>query len=433
VAGAFSFQLAIVNNDSDEGDYDILVSGTGCPTLTVSVVDASGTDNVSSSSGTPTPGPIDCPGGGACVVQFLPAESVTLNVSVDAGSSFQGWSGDCAALGAALSGAITMDDCKACTATFVPQPDVAVERPAGTPIPDGGTDVVGNQAPTTVHLSYTVDNSGGAVLTIPAGGVTADNLVNAAGFGVPEGQLPLTVAAGESGPLLLQFDVSALGAFSLDLHIDSDDPDERPYDIQVAGTGAAVPEIDVRGNDLSIFDGDATPSLTDHTDFGLVGIAGRTSARVYTVRNTGLAALSLTGGPTRVAIGGGAHAGDFSLVGDASTSVAAGASSAFTIVFDPTAVGNREATVTIDTNDGDEDPFTFSIRGTGLVGTGGDVNADGATDLLDVRLCHQIAVGAIDPTPAEFGAADVDGDGVVDIDDVQWLAGFVAGTRTSFP
>jgi len=88
------------------------------PTLTIVTVGAVGTDNVDSTTGTPTPGPIDCPNGGVCVASFLFNDSVTLNVTVDPSSSFQGWSGDCAAFGAALSGAITMDGDKTCTATF---------------------------------------------------------------------------------------------------------------------------------------------------------------------------------------------------------------------------------------------------------------------------------------------------------------------------
>ena len=88
------------------------------PTLTINVVSSFGADNIDSTTGTPSPGPINCPGGGVCAATFLSNESVTLNVTVDAASSFQGWSGDCAAFGAALSGAITMDGDKTCTATF---------------------------------------------------------------------------------------------------------------------------------------------------------------------------------------------------------------------------------------------------------------------------------------------------------------------------
>jgi len=81
------------------------------------VVGNTGTDSVDSTTGTPAPGPIDCPGT-RCSADFNLNDSVTLNVTVDAASSFWGWGGDCAPFGSSLSGAITMDGDKNCTCTF---------------------------------------------------------------------------------------------------------------------------------------------------------------------------------------------------------------------------------------------------------------------------------------------------------------------------
>jgi len=63
----------------------------------------------------------------------------------------------------------------------------------------------------------------------------------------------------------------------------------------------------------------------------------------------------------------------------------------------------------------------------------GDVNGDGVIDLLDVRLCAQIAQGYIPGTPQQHAAADVDGDGDVDMDDARILAEFIIGIRTTLP
>jgi len=63
----------------------------------------------------------------------------------------------------------------------------------------------------------------------------------------------------------------------------------------------------------------------------------------------------------------------------------------------------------------------------------GDVNGDGAIDLIDVRLCAQIAQGVITGTPQQRAAADVDDDGDVDMDDVTILSEYVLGARTTFP
>ena len=63
----------------------------------------------------------------------------------------------------------------------------------------------------------------------------------------------------------------------------------------------------------------------------------------------------------------------------------------------------------------------------------GDINNDGYIDVLDARLCLQIATGFITPTAAQEAAADVDGDGDVDLDDAKILAEYIIGIRTTFP
>jgi len=57
----------------------------------------------------------------------------------------------------------------------------------------------------------------------------------------------------------------------------------------------------------------------------------------------------------------------------------------------------------------------------------GDINKDGKTDVLDVRLCLQIANGYLTPTAAQQTAADVDQDGDVDFDDATLLARYIIG------
>ena len=57
----------------------------------------------------------------------------------------------------------------------------------------------------------------------------------------------------------------------------------------------------------------------------------------------------------------------------------------------------------------------------------GDINDDGYVNVLDARLCLQIATGFITPTAAQEAAADVDGDGDVDLDDAELLAKYIIG------
>ena len=65
--------------------------------------------------------------------------------------------------------------------------------------------------------------------------------------------------------------------------------------------------------------------------------------------------------------------------------------------------------------------------GSGSALTLGDINGDGYINVLDARLCLQIATGFITPTAAQKTAADVDGDGDVDLDDAELLAKYIIG------
>jgi hypothetical protein len=125
-----------------------------------------------------------------------------------------------------------------------------------------------------------------------------------------------------------------------------------------------APEINIQGNANSIVDGDVTPSETDHTDFGSAATVSETVTRTFTIQNTGTAALTLGGDSPYVTIGGN-NAADFSVTAIPSSSVAAAGSTTFEITFDPSALGLRTATLSIANNDSDENPYNFSIQGTG--------------------------------------------------------------------
>src|SRR5262249_50707517 len=71
-----------------------------------------------------------------------------------------------------------------------------------------------------------------------------------------------------------------------------------------------LPEINVKGNNTTIASGDATPSLADYTDFGLVQ-TDSSFARTFTIENTGTDLLNLTGTP-KVAVSG-ANAAEFTV------------------------------------------------------------------------------------------------------------------------
>ena len=61
------------------------------------------------------------------------------------------------------------------------------------------------------------------------------------------------------------------------------------------------------------------------------------------------------------------------------------------------------------------------------VSPGGDVNADGSVDVLDIVILVNIIVETYDPSDNEFSAADMNSDGVVDVLDIVTLVNAILG------
>jgi hypothetical protein len=137
-----------------------------------------------------------------------------------------------------------------------------------------------------------------------------------------------------------------------------------------------LPSMSVTGKSTVITNGDATPSTTDDTDFGSVDVASGSVTHTFTVSNTGTADLSLTGTPV-VGITG-TNASDFTVTAQPSATVAAtSGSTTFTVKFDPSASGVRTATVSIANDDSPNNPYIFSVQGSGNSATGVDEVSSG--------------------------------------------------------
>jgi uncharacterized repeat protein (TIGR02543 family) len=174
----------------------------------------------------------------------------------------------------------------------------------------------------------------------------------------------MTVASGSaSGAITL-----VVGSNSLSTVVTAQDGiTKQTYTITVIR--ATAPEIAVTGNSTNISDGSTTPNTADGTDFGSVAITGGTLTRTFTIQNTGTASLTL--GTVTL---GGTNAADFSVTSQPPASVALGTSATFQVRFDPSASGTRSATLSFNNNDGDENPFNFSIRGTGVLSSNANLS-----------------------------------------------------------
>ncbi len=135
------------------------------------------------------------------------------------------------------------------------------------------------------------------------------------------------------------------------------------------------PEISIQGNSNNIIDGSTITSSSNNTFLGSVSVSSGSIMKSFTILNTGTSTLTLSGNP---AISG-ANSADFSITSNPTLTIASGTSTTFEITFDPSAVGARDAIITVLSDDVDEATFTFNIQGIGLSGAIPCASASGAT------------------------------------------------------
>ena len=230
---------------------------------------------------------------------------------------------------------------------------------AGNHTDFGGALVAGGQ----VTRTFTIENIGKLALSLTGTPIVVISGAQSNDFAVALEPAD-SVAAGASTTFQVTFDPSATGIADRDGEhrqrrcgresLRLRDPRRR----HLPG-----PEMNVKGNGQDIADGETTPGVADHTDFGTAFLIGVQVTRTFTIENTGTEALSLTGTP--IVVISGAEASDFTVTLEPADSVAAGASTTFQVTFDPSAAGVRTATVSIANDDADEDPYDFAIQGFG--------------------------------------------------------------------
>ncbi|MCB9329947.1 MAG: choice-of-anchor D domain-containing protein [Lewinellaceae bacterium] len=191
------------------------------------------------------------------------------------------------------------------------------------------------------------------------------NYVEAMRVGSTNGDIGYCIAAGAAGK------VAAGGRF--DETVDFDPGVGTSNRTAVASSGdifiaqytftASAPEINLQGNSVSIADGDVTPDAADHTDFENACVSGGTVVRTFTIENTGTGDLTIPAAGITIT---GAEMADFTVGGiTLPATINGGNATTFTVTFDPSATGLRSATVNIDNDDSDENPYNFDIQGTG--------------------------------------------------------------------
>ncbi|MBX3475549.1 MAG: choice-of-anchor D domain-containing protein [Planctomycetes bacterium] len=260
---------------------------------------------------------------------------------------------------------------------------IAHQQPATGTVRDFGSVLVGQQsAPLTIVIS----NPGPGTLTMTTpdmGGLWWNQfIVNATGFltSLPQGQ---------TTSFTVRFAPTSTGSKDAFVRVgNSKQGGPATFEIPVLGNGiTSVPSFEPRvGSATGPVVGHNDPAAGTARDFGDQAVsAGPTTPLTIVINNPGGQALTL-GMPTL----GGANPGDFVLnTTGYSTNVQAGASTSFTVAFDPTSVGQKNAEISITHNDTtNTSPFLILVTGNGVTTFG----------IIEVR--DGGAGGAVVPNPA---------------------------------
>jgi uncharacterized repeat protein (TIGR01451 family) len=241
------------------------------------------------------------------------------------------------------------------------KPDIAVE-PASVDF--GDVLVHTGSAPRTV----TVTNEGNANLIFTYYGIGG---INASQFVITSiNATSTTLLPGASVSGTIVFTPASVGSKSAYLRFCTNDPDENPYDVPLTGTGTDVPPV--------YPDIDVTPAAID---FGPIPVGSASGTENVTIANEGdddLVLGNLIINDSQFQITSGNVSGQ---------TLGPGASADVTLVFTPASEGSQAATLTIPSNDPDEDPVSVALSGEGTA----------APDVPDIY---------VTPLSLDFGAVE---------------------------
>ncbi|MBK8965952.1 MAG: choice-of-anchor D domain-containing protein [Lewinellaceae bacterium] len=248
----------------------------------------------------------------------------------------------------------------------------------------------------TVVRTFTIKNVGTVPLPVTAINITG---AQASDFTVGGISLPTTLARHTSKTFTVTFNPSGGGLRTATIEINYDVCiDVFDFAIQGTGTGA---DMDVTGAGQSIADGDNSPALVDDTDFGDVP-TNSNAVHNFTIKNLGISDLTI---PVSAFVFMGPDPTKFSVGGIAlPATISAGNMVNFTVTYTPGGTGMHTATLKIDNNDCNENPYNFDLKGNGFMPVPPKISVKGNGNTINNRA---ITVSTADDT--DFGAVAVAG------------------------
>ena len=219
-------------------------------------------------------------------------------------------------------------------------PEIQV-RDGATPISNGGSVAFGTtNQPTPITKTFTISNTGTADLTL-------SNLSLPTGFSLVSG-FTSPVAPGNSTTLVVRLTAAAAGNYSGSLSFNTNQVGANPFTFTLTGT-VITPQIAVRQASTAVPNGGSFAFGTADVPTPIV--------RTFTISNTGTANLTLAS----LSVPAG-----FSVVTGFASPVLPGQTTTLVLQLDAAVAGVYSGTVSFNTNDLDDNPFTFTVSGTAV-------------------------------------------------------------------
>ncbi len=229
-------------------------------------------------------------------------------------------------------------------------PDISVEYPSGTVLEDGISSI-DLSALSSIPTTFVITNLGGSDLSNLS--ITGDGAdISSFQFSQP---VTTVLPTGVTTTFTVTFAPRLVGIRNAALHIASNDPDENPFDINLTGD-AQLPDIAVEYPlDTPLKDSVST------VDYGNVRLDA-TSTKRFTIKNTGLGNLLITG----IALTGNGAA-SYTYTAPTLTYLTTGESTFIDVTCAPGVVGTLNAALNINSTDPDlEASFRINLTANGI-------------------------------------------------------------------
>lgn len=230
-----------------------------------------------------------------------------------------------------------------------------------TAVASGASVDMGTTSPSAVlSKAFTIRNTGTAPLNITGIGIPPGLVAPAVvGTFTVEGSSPRMVPAGGITEFRVLLRSSIPGTFTASLGITSDDADENPYQITLAGTVAGDP---AGAPEIAVSTADADLPSGGTLDFGTAA-PQETVRRTIRVANSGTGPLNVRFALQNLTRSNVISAAPFRFLSAPFASVAPGAAGELTIGFQPPAADTYSMTLVISNNDADENPYSIRLTG----------------------------------------------------------------------